>query len=95
MLDPPPDGLHFNVSHSGDRLPVGATAVGPLGVDIEQRGAFRNFNHIVEYTFSPSELAVSREVDPAGRGRVLPLVDVQGSVRQKLRRRTRHSAGLV
>jgi 4'-phosphopantetheinyl transferase len=52
--------LHFNVAHSGERLLVGLTTIGPIGVDVEHRRTLGHMNDIVRRTFSPAEAATFR-----------------------------------
>jgi len=44
----PIDGVHFNLSHAGDRVVVAMTTLGPVGVDVELREAasFRGFDGV-------------------------------------------------
>lgn len=63
MLQQPAQAvLHFNVSHSNDRMLLGVTTAGPIGVDLESRRPLRDMNGIVERMFSERERAVFREL---------------------------------
>lgn len=47
--------LYFNLSHSGDRIALGITNIGELGVDIEQIHRSRDYCAIVDNHFSERE----------------------------------------
>ncbi len=56
-----PWGLHFSVSHSGDRIAV-AVSTAPIGIDIECLYADCDWQAIAQTCFHPSELQVLRDV---------------------------------
>lgn len=49
------DGLHFNISHSGDRLAAAFATDAPLGLDIEESSPRLHARDIAGRYFSPSE----------------------------------------
>ncbi|MGI9627491.1 MAG: 4'-phosphopantetheinyl transferase family protein [Longimicrobiales bacterium] len=51
-------GPAFNMSHSGDRMLLGVTATGRLGVDIEEHRPVREMEDLAEKKFAPDEAAL-------------------------------------
>lgn len=49
------EGLHFNISHSGDRLAAAFTIDAPLGLDIEEHSPRLHARDIAGRYFSPGE----------------------------------------
>lgn len=49
------DGLHFNLSHSGDRALLAVSRHGPIGVDIEVARPGRPFRRLARRFFHPAE----------------------------------------
>ncbi len=49
------DGLHFNLSHSGDRALLAVSRHGPIGVDIEAARRGRPFRRLARRFFHPAE----------------------------------------
>ena len=50
------DGLHFNLSHSGDRALVGVSDFGPIGVDLECKKPIRYWREVAQRFFSACEV---------------------------------------
>jgi 4'-phosphopantetheinyl transferase len=65
LVDPfPAEGLHFNLSHSGDFAAV-AMAGEPVGVDIERWQEDLSVVELAEFEFQPSEAAfIRRSAEP-------------------------------
>lgn len=51
----PNSDVHFNLSHSKDRLLIAVSNSGPIGVDVEFRKPNFNYNAIAQRWFSPAE----------------------------------------
>ncbi len=51
------DGLHFNLTRSGDRCLIALTAIGPVGIDVERVARFPELEAITRNRFAPSEAA--------------------------------------
>jgi len=49
--------LHFNVSHSHDRVAIAVTTHTPIGIDIEHEHPMRDLDHLATRFFAPSEAA--------------------------------------
>lgn len=54
--------LHFNLAHSGDLALIAVTALGPLGVDVEQIRPMPDAEDLVERFFSPRENALFQQL---------------------------------
>jgi 4'-phosphopantetheinyl transferase len=50
----PEGGLHFSISHAGDRALLAFSRSAPVGVDVERVKLQRRFNALVRRFFSPS-----------------------------------------
>jgi 4'-phosphopantetheinyl transferase len=65
----PSQGIHFNLSHSGDIVLIALAAGGELGVDVERIRHLENFEQISADFFSPKEVRELRRL-PASRAQV-------------------------
>jgi 4'-phosphopantetheinyl transferase len=61
--------LEFNLSHSGDRILIGASSCGPLGVDVERLSRKVEFESLSDRYFSPEEADAIRLHPEKGRRR--------------------------
>jgi 4'-phosphopantetheinyl transferase len=59
------DGLHFNVSHSGDLALICVSGRGPVGVDVESVRPVPSAGAIARRRFAPVEARFVEEGDPA------------------------------
>lgn len=59
------EGVHFNLSHSGDRFACAVTALCPLGIDIEVLRELDGMAGLAERFFAPGEIGQLRRL-PGG-----------------------------
>lgn len=52
-----PQGIEFNLSHSGNRAAIAVTSGTPVGVDIELMERLRDWQSLADHVFSAQELA--------------------------------------
>lgn len=62
-------GLHFNLSHSGERAVYALCASAPVGVDIEYFNRDTRIEAVARRFFAPAEFAVLEKITPIRRRR--------------------------
>jgi 4'-phosphopantetheinyl transferase len=64
-----PDGIEFNLSHSGNRVAIAIASKTPVGVDIEWMERLRDWQALANIIFSEQELAELAELPESRRVR--------------------------
>jgi 4'-phosphopantetheinyl transferase len=59
-----PNGLHFNLAHTGDLALIAVTNTGPLGVDVEEVRVVRDVGDLVARFFSQRENELFQQLAP-------------------------------